>query len=116
MSNVLLNWVKNQVKTYPRIEVTDFTTSWQDGLAFCALIDSLKPGLINIRILTSVQAEKNLSLAFDTASKLGIPRMLDENEIIKEPDEDSIVTYLTSMYHLLGQDDGKKETDQAKGE
>ncbi len=113
---VLLNWVKTQIQKYPRVEVKDFTTSWQDGLAFCALVDSLSPGKINTKILTSVNREKNLKLAFETLSSLGVPKMLDESEILEKPDEDSIITYLTSIYHLLGQDDGtKNDLNPAKG-
>jgi len=113
---VLLNWVTNQIKKYPRIEVKDFTSCWQDGLAFCALVDSLSPGKINTKILTSVNREKNLKLAFDTLSSLGVPKMLEESEILEKPDEDAIITYLTSIYHLLGQDYGTKNSalDPAK--
>jgi len=111
---VLLNWVKNQIKGYPRIEMKDFTASWQDGLAFCALIDSLRPGKINTKILTSINREKNLKLAFETAASLGVPQMLDESEILEKPDEDSIITYLTSIYHLLGEDSDSTKKDPAK--
>jgi len=114
--NVLLNWCKNQVKGYARVEIKDFTTSWQDGLAFCALVDSLRPGKINTKILTSVNPTKNLKLAFDTASSMGVPKMLDDAEMLEKPDEDSVVTYITSIYHLMGEsnDGSKKELDPAK--
>ncbi len=42
----LLNWVANQVYEYPKVEVTNFTTSFADGLAFCALTHSQKPDLV----------------------------------------------------------------------
>jgi hypothetical protein len=51
------------------------------------------------------------------AEKLGVPRMLDEQDFTdKVVDKDTIITYLTSFYHILGEGDvSNSATDQAKG-
>ena len=34
----LMKWARKSTKGYPRVNVTDFTKSWQDGLALNAII------------------------------------------------------------------------------
>ncbi|CAH8647937.1 unnamed protein product [Schistosoma guineensis] len=73
-SQCLLNWCIEQTKTYPYINITDFTSSWKDGLAFCALIHKHFPDLIDFSHLKSEDAVTNLKLAFFVAeTKLNIP-------------------------------------------
>lgn len=36
---------------YAGVDVRNFTTSWADGLAFCALVDKHRPGLIDFKAL-----------------------------------------------------------------
>ncbi|VDP57933.1 unnamed protein product [Schistosoma mattheei] len=73
-SQCLLNWCIEQTKTYSHINITDFTSSWKDGLAFCALIHKHFPDLIDFSHLNSEDAVTNLKLAFFVAeTKLNIP-------------------------------------------
>lgn len=37
---ILLSWVRQSTRSYPQVNVTNFTTSWSDGLAFNALLHS----------------------------------------------------------------------------
>lgn len=46
----LLLWCQRSVHNYG-VEVRNFTTSWKDGLAFCALVDCHRPGIELIRNL-----------------------------------------------------------------
>lgn len=42
----LLEWCKEMTKGYPGVKVTNLTTSWRNGMAFCALIHHFKPELM----------------------------------------------------------------------
>jgi len=58
--------------------VTDFGSSWRDGVAFNALIHGLRPELVDMARLSSNTTRANLEYAFNAAEKhLGIPRLLD---------------------------------------
>ena len=61
------------------IEVTNFTSSWSDGTAFCAILHRHRPDILDYT--TQVDEAKpleNLQLAFDTAkNQLGVEKLLD---------------------------------------
>lgn len=42
----LLEWCKEMTRIYPGVKVTNLTTSWRNGMAFCALIHHFKPDLM----------------------------------------------------------------------
>lgn len=42
----LLEWCKEVTKSYSGIEVIDLTTSWRNGMAFCAIIHHFEPELM----------------------------------------------------------------------
>ena len=56
----------------------DFGRSWRDGVAFNAMIHSLKPELVDLTQVVRNAPRVNLENAFSTAeAHLGIPRLLD---------------------------------------
>lgn len=42
----LLDWCKDMTCEYPGVKVTNLTTSWRNGMAFCALIHRFQPHLM----------------------------------------------------------------------
>jgi len=42
----LLEWCKDITKGYPGVKVTNLTTSWRNGLAFCAIIHYFRPDIM----------------------------------------------------------------------
>eukprot|EP00092_Neocalanus_flemingeri_P018586 GFUD01020127.1.p1 GENE.GFUD01020127.1~~GFUD01020127.1.p1 ORF type:complete len:695 (-),score=171.77 GFUD01020127.1:207-2246(-) len=78
------------------------SSSWRDGLAFCALIHRFRPDLIDFDRLDQQDWTGNCSLAFQVAeSQLGIPPLLDVEDVIKNesPDQFFIMTYVAQFYH-----------------
>merc|ERR1712000_735732 len=99
----LLQWCKQCTEGYKGVSVTNFHYSWADGLAFCALIHAHRLELIPFDSLESKNKEKNIELAFSTATKLGIPQLLDVEDmlIVSKPEPFSIMTYLSQFYHFF---------------
>jgi len=95
----LLHWLKARTQGYENVEVVDFTDSWSDGLAFCAVLHSYCPNLINYKTLKPEKKLHNLSLAFSTAEKLGIPRLMLPEDLLAEsgPDKFCVITYLAQF-------------------
>ena len=85
------------------VGIRDFSSSWQSGLCFNALIHSHMPDLINFNKLDKDDRIGNLRNAFDIAEKhLGIPKLLDAEDVdVSKPDEKSVITYVASYYHTF---------------
>lgn len=97
----LLLWCANKTAGYKNVKVENFHTSFQDGLAFCALIHKHRPDLIKFDTLDPANRADNLRLAFDVADKhLDIPKLLDPEDLISipKPDERSMITYLSQLF------------------
>jgi len=95
----LMIWVQGKTAGYKNVHVTNFTTSFKDGLAFCAIIHKSRPGSINFDSLDPNDAAGNLKLAFDTAERMGVPRLLSEEDILdlSIPERLSIITYVLEL-------------------
>lgn len=60
------------------LEVKDFGPSWRTGLAFFAVIHSLRPNLVDMERVWGRPNRENLQEAFCVAeTELGIPQLLD---------------------------------------
>ena len=80
----LLLWAQKKVQEVdPGRQVGNFTTHWQDGCAFSALIAGARPDLLDYSIVKPGEKLENLNRVFDLAEeKLGIPKLLDANDMV----------------------------------
>ena len=95
----LLEWCKEVTKGYKGVKITNLTTSWRNGMAFCAIIAHFKPDLIDFRSLNPHDMKVNNRIAFEAAAKLGIPRVIEPSDMVllKVPDKLSVMTYLHQL-------------------
>ncbi|CAH8437811.1 unnamed protein product [Schistosoma turkestanicum] len=99
----LLLWCQSVTKSYENVQIIDLTSSFQNGLAFCAILHYFFPDRIDYDSLSSEDPLQNCRLAFDVASKLGVPRVLDPSEVVsksRSPDLLSMMTYLHQIRTL----------------
>ncbi|XP_040920912.1 nesprin-1-like [Toxotes jaculatrix] len=95
----LLRWVQQTATKRLGLEVKDFGPSWRTGLAFFAVIHSLRPNLVDMERVWRRPNRENLQEAFFLAeTELGIPQLLDPEDVdVDKPDEKSIMTYVAQF-------------------
>ncbi|KAL4121264.1 hypothetical protein QTP88_013811 [Uroleucon formosanum] len=98
--NALLKWCQNRTIGYPNIDITNFSSSWNDGLALCALLHTYLPDQIPYSELTTAETRRNFTVAFEAAESIGIPTTLNINDMISQerPDWNLVMTYVTAIY------------------
>ncbi|XP_053283541.1 F-actin-monooxygenase mical2b isoform X1 [Pleuronectes platessa] len=100
----LLTWCQKQTEGYRNVTITDLTSSWQSGLALCALIHRFKPQLIDFDSLNEEYHAANLQLAFDISEReFGICSFtsVKEQSAGEELDKTRMIAYLSKFYELF---------------
>lgn len=98
--NSLLRWCQNRTQGYKNIDITNFSSSWADGLAFCAIYHTYLPSHIPYSNLSPENKRENLSLAFKTGESVGIEQTLTLEEMLRVggPDWQRVLSYVESVY------------------
>ncbi|XP_017669433.1 PREDICTED: cytospin-A [Lepidothrix coronata] len=98
--NALLKWCQKKTEGYQNIDITNFSSSWNDGLAFCAVLHTYLPAHIPYQELNSQDKRRNFTLAFQAAESVGIKSTLDINEMVRteRPDWQNVMLYVTAIY------------------
>ncbi|XP_038250147.1 EH domain-binding protein 1 isoform X16 [Dermochelys coriacea] len=95
-SQSLLVWCKEVTKNYRGVKITNFTTSWRNGLSFCAILHNFRPDLIDYKSLNPQDIKENNKKAYDGFASIGISRLLEPSDMVllAIPDKLTVMTYL----------------------
>ncbi|XP_035534990.1 cytospin-B-like isoform X2 [Morone saxatilis] len=98
--NSLLRWCQSRTQGYKNIEITNFSSSWEDGLAFCAVYHTYLPTHVPYDTLNPADKKDNLDLAFKTGESVGITATLTVEEMLKAdgPDWQKVLSYVESIF------------------
>ncbi|RNA16851.1 muscle M-line assembly unc-89-like isoform X5 [Brachionus plicatilis] len=101
----LLKWCQQRTEGYPNVNIQNFSSSWADGMAFCALIHSAVPETFDFNKLNPKNRKGNFNLAFKVAEdKCDISPLLDVEDMLmmgNKPDWKCVFTYVQSFYRKL---------------
>ncbi|XP_067466820.1 EH domain-binding protein 1 isoform X3 [Thunnus thynnus] len=106
-SQSLLAWCREVTKNYRGVKITNFTTSWRNGLAFCALLHHFRPDIIDYKSLNPQDIKENNKKAYDGFASLGISRLLEPSDMVllAIPDKLTVMTYLYQIRaHFSGEE------------
>ncbi|XP_029966777.1 utrophin isoform X2 [Salarias fasciatus] len=103
---ILLSWVRQCTRSYPEVNVLNFTTSWTDGLALNGILHHFRPEAFSWEQVLRLSPVERLDHAFTVAKdQLAIERLLDPEDVaVQLPDKKSIIMYITSLFAVLPKD------------
>ncbi|XP_071386847.1 smoothelin [Centroberyx affinis] len=104
VKQMLLDWCRAKTEPYEGVEINNFSSSWSDGIAFCALVHRFFPDAFEYSILNPNKRRDNFQLAFSTAERLAdCPPLLDVDDLLRmaEPDWKCVYTYIQEFYRCL---------------
>ncbi|KAJ8722353.1 hypothetical protein PYW08_004755 [Mythimna loreyi] len=104
----LLQWCRDKTRDYENVKLENFSTSWADGLAFCALVHHFLPDAFDYSKLSPEKRRHNFTLAFKIADeKAGIYPLLDVDDMVtmRKPDWKCVFTYVQSIYRRFKDQD-----------
>ncbi|XP_029699868.1 smoothelin, like [Takifugu rubripes] len=105
IKQILLEWCRSKTVGYQNIDIQNFSSSWSDGMAFCALVHSFFPTEFDYDSLSPANRKHNFELAFGTAeAKAGCDRLIEVDDMMimgRKPDPMCVFTYVQSLYNHL---------------
>ncbi|XP_035033978.1 smoothelin-like protein 2 isoform X2 [Hippoglossus stenolepis] len=105
IKQILLEWCRSKTIGYQNIDIQNFSSSWSDGMAFCALVHSFFPLEFDYNELNSANRKHNLALAFTTAEEQAdCLRLIEVEDMMvmgDKPDPMCVFTYVQSLYSHL---------------
>ncbi|XP_054609966.1 EH domain-binding protein 1-like protein 1 isoform X14 [Dunckerocampus dactyliophorus] len=106
-SQSLLKWCEEVTQDHKGLRITNFSTSWRNGLAFCAILHHFHPEKIDYELLDPYDIKHNNKKAFDGFAELGISRLMEPSDMVMLPVPDRLIvmTYLSQIHaHFMGQE------------
>ncbi|CAJ1086494.1 uncharacterized protein ehbp1l1a isoform X1 [Xyrichtys novacula] len=106
-SHSLLQWCQEVTQGHKGVKITNFSTSWRNGYAFCAILHHFHPEMVNYEMLDPYDIKTNNRKAFDGFAELGISRLIEPSDMVMlaVPDRLIVMTYLNQIRtHFTGQE------------
>ncbi|NXN11915.1 SMTL2 protein, partial [Indicator maculatus] len=105
IKQILLDWCRSKTLGYKHIDLQNFSSSWNDGMAFCALVHSFFPEAFDYNKLDPANRKQNFELAFTMAEKKAhCDRLIEVEDMLlmgHRPDPMCVFTYVQSLYNHL---------------
>ncbi|XP_053136126.1 smoothelin isoform X4 [Hemicordylus capensis] len=105
IKQMLLDWCRAKTRGYEHVDIQNFSSSWSDGMAFCALVHNFFPEAFDYAQLSPQDRRRNFEMAFSAAEVLVdcMPLVDVEDMMImgKRPDAKCVFTYVQSLYNHL---------------
>uniref|UniRef100_A0A8C2E805 EH domain binding protein 1 like 1 n=1 Tax=Cyprinus carpio TaxID=7962 RepID=A0A8C2E805_CYPCA len=95
-SQSLLEWCQKVTQGYKGVRISNFSTSWRNGLAFCAILHHFHPDKVWV-----------FFYAFDGFAELGISRLIEPSDMVllAVPERLIVMTYLNQIRtYFMGQE------------
>ncbi|RVE67309.1 hypothetical protein OJAV_G00101460 [Oryzias javanicus] len=114
----MLQWCRSKTRNYKDVNIENFSSSWCDGLAFCALIHRFFPDAFDYNSLNPREREKNFTLAFQMAESLAdccpLLEVADMIMMGNNPDPMCVFTYVQSLCHSLSKIEQERRSKENK--
>ncbi|KAM6954418.1 smoothelin [Aplochiton taeniatus] len=105
IKQMLLDWCRAKTRSYENVSIQNFSSSWSDGMAFCALVHNFFPEAFDYSTLSPSNRRQNFEVAFSTAETYAncMPLLEVEDMMImgKKPDSKCVFTYVQSLVNHL---------------
>ncbi|XP_051832221.1 smoothelin [Antechinus flavipes] len=128
IKQMLLDWCRAKTRGYEHVDIQNFSSSWSDGMAFCALVHNFFPEAFDYGQLSPQNRRHNFEVAFSSAeTHADCPQLLDTEDMVrmrepdwkvlvdcvplvdvedmmimgKKPDPKCVFTYVQSLYNHL---------------
>ncbi|XP_051547918.1 smoothelin-like isoform X4 [Myxocyprinus asiaticus] len=105
IKQMLLDWCRSKTRSYENVDIQNFSSSWSDGMAFCALVHNFFPEAFDYSNLSPSNRRHNFEVAFSTAEAYAncMPLLEVEDMMImgKKPDSKCVFTYVQSLVNHL---------------
>ncbi|XP_053225048.1 smoothelin isoform X3 [Podarcis raffonei] len=106
IKQMLLDWCRAKTRGYEHVDIQNFSSSWSDGMAFCALVHNFFPEAFDYAQLSPQDRRRNFEMAFSAAeTHAECPQLLDVEDMVRmrEPDWKCVYTYIQEFYRCLVQ-------------
>ncbi|XP_072103981.1 uncharacterized protein smtnb isoform X2 [Mobula birostris] len=105
IKQMLLDWCRAKTRGYEHVAIQNFSSSWSDGMAFCALVHNFFPDAFDYSELNPSNPRHNFEVAFTMAERVAsCDPLIDVEDMMimrKRPDPKCVFTYVQSLYNHL---------------